>query len=81
MTDLVQYGLARVKVVLREPDKYDGSKFNKRPPQVGDIETITDILQALGAPDHLIVEMLDPSSGTTIWLSEFEREELEPVRE
>lgn len=81
MTDLVQYGLAWVKVVLRDPDKYDGWKFNKRPPQVGDIGTITEILQAPEVPDHLIVETLDPSSGTTIWLSEFEREELEPVRE
>lgn len=81
MTDLVQYELALVKVVLRDPDKYDGWKINKRPPHVGDIGTITDILQAPGAPDHFIVEMLDPSSGTTIWLSEFEREELKPVTE
>lgn len=81
MADLVQYGLARVKAILRDPEQYDGWKINKRPPQVGDIGTITDILQGPGASAHLIVEMLDPSSGTTIWLSEFEEEELEPVTE
>jgi hypothetical protein len=77
---VVQYGLVRVKVVLRDSEEYDGWKFNQRPPRVGDIGTITDILHARGVPDHFVVEMSEPDTGKTIWLSEFEKEELEPLK-
>jgi len=81
MTDLVQYGLARVKAILHAPETYDGWRMNKRPPQVGDVGTITDILRAPEVSDHFIVEMSDRGTGATIWLSDFDREELEPVTE
>lgn len=79
MADLVQYGLARVKAILRDPEEYDGWKLNQRPPRVGDIGAITDILQAAGVPDRFVVEMSEPDTGKTIWLGDFEKEELEPM--
>jgi len=49
MADLVRYGLARVKILLRDSEEHDGGKLNRRPPRVGDIGTITDIKELLFA--------------------------------
>jgi hypothetical protein len=74
---------ARVRVckLTQEKESYDGWEINQRPPQVGDIGCLMDILHAPDLPDRFVVEMSDPSNGTVIWLSEFYREELEPVME
>ena len=81
MADLVQYVLARVKTPLANPDEYDVWALNQRPPRVGDIGVFIDILQGPGVPDRFVVEMSEPDTGETIWLSDFEKVELEPVAE
>ena len=71
-----QYSLVRVRQLLRLPEHYDGWGFNQRPPQVGDIGTLLDILQALGSPNGYIVECSNPD-GTDVWLVTFTAEGLE----
>jgi hypothetical protein len=79
--ELNVYTRVRVCKLVQEEESYDGWGINKRAPQVGDIGFLMDILQAPGLPDKFVVEMSDPSNGTVVWLSDFYREELEPVIE
>ncbi len=73
-----QYDVVRVLSVAGEPADRNGWRVNQRTPQVGDTGMIVEILQADGQPDLFVVECSDPD-GTTVWLSEFQEFELEPV--
>jgi hypothetical protein len=77
-TQLAQYQLVRVRRLLHESPHYDGWKVNQRPPALGDVGTIIDILQAPGVPDDYVVES-SGADGVSIWLGDFLEEELEPV--
>jgi hypothetical protein len=78
MAILQQYQLACV-VQLRYPlDTYDGWRVNRRPPAIGDMGTIVDILHAPGLPNKYVVESSD-ADGITIWLADFDAEELAPI--
>lgn len=79
--ELDLYTRVRVCRLVQEEESYDGWGINKRPPQVGDVGFLMDILHAPGLPDKFLVEMSDPSDGTVVWLSAFYGEELEPVVE
>ena len=77
-TLLQRYGLVRV-IQLRYPlDAYDGWRINRRPPAVGDMGTIVEILHAPGLPSKYVVESSD-ADGITIWLDDFDAEEIEPI--
>lgn len=76
VTTLEHYKLVRVKQLLQIPFNYDGWRVNKRPPKVGDWGTLVDILQADGCPDRFVVECCE-TNGTTVWLADFNRDELE----
>jgi hypothetical protein len=78
MAVLRHYGLVRVVQLLSPPEAYDGWRVNRRPPQVGDIGTLVDILHAPDLADKYVVEA-SGSDGVTIWLADFDVEELEPV--
>jgi hypothetical protein len=75
---LEQYQLVRVVRLLHEPAHYDGWKVNQRPPSIGDVGTIVDILHAPGLQDDYVVESSGPD-GVSIWLSDFLAAELEPA--
>jgi len=75
-----QYGLVRVRQVLKTPDSYDGWRLNKRAPAVGDIGTLLDVISAAGLPDRYLVET-SGRDGVTIWLADFAEDELEAVSE
>ena len=77
---LKQYDLVRVRQLLQPPEVYDGWRVNKRPPQIGDVGTIVDVLQARGCPDDYIVES-SGADGDTVWLGDFSAEELELLKE
>ena len=77
---LNQYGLVRLKQLLQPPETYNGWQLNQRPPRVGDIGTIVDILQSPGQPDNFVVESSGPD-GITIWLADFKAEELEMLED
>ncbi len=75
---LRQYDVVRVVQLLRPAEAYDGWGLNQRPPQVGDVGTIVEILQAPGLPDDYVVECVGPG-GRPIWLGDFFEEELAPL--
>jgi len=70
--------LVRIAKLLREPEDYDGWKLNQRSPALGDVGTLVDILHAQGLADRYVVECYGPD-GITIWLDDFDAEELEAV--
>lgn len=74
------YTRVRVRRLLRPPDAYDSFGLNQRPPQIGEVGTYIDLLQAPGLPDHYVVESCGPL-GVPIWLAEFVAQELEPFEE
>jgi len=78
MATLEQYGLVRITRLLRPAAEYDGWRVNQRPPQVGDVGALLDILHAPGMPDRYVVESCGVD-GVTVWLDDFAAAELEPV--
>ena len=80
MEGLKQYELVRVRQLLKPAVEYDGWRVNQRPPQVGDVGTLLDILHAPGLPDRYVVES-SGTNGITAWLGDFAAEELEAVGE
>lgn len=78
MGSLKQYRLVRVRQLLQPPAEYDGWRVNQRPPQIGDVGTLLDILHAPGLPDRYVVESSE-ADGVTVWLGDFLAEELEPL--
>ena len=72
------YELVRIRQLLRSAASYDGWNLNKRPPRVGDVGAIVDVLHAPGLPDHYVVECCDVD-GASIWLGDFAEEELVPA--
>ncbi len=74
-----QYSVIRVKQLLHPEIDRDGWKINQRPPQIDDIGTIVEILQAPNSPIHYMVECVNKDNGTSIWVSKFEAEEIEAV--
>jgi hypothetical protein len=67
--------MVRIRRLLRTPESYDGWCVNRRPPRVGDVGTVVDILRAPELPDRYVVEASGPD-GITIWLGDLEAEEL-----
>jgi hypothetical protein len=79
MRPLPQYALVRVRQLLRSPEEYDGWDVNQRPPRIGDVGTIVDVLTALGIPEEDYVVECSGPGGIEVWLGDFTFEELELV--
>jgi hypothetical protein len=73
-----EYSIVKVKKLLHSADYYDGWKINQRPPQIGDVGTIVDVLRLPNLPVDYIVEGFD-CEGRTVWVSDFLAEEIEGV--
>ena len=78
VASLEQYGLVRIRQLLQPAAAYDSWSISQRPPLVGDMGTLLDILHAPGLPDRYVVESVG-ADGVTVWLGDFAAEELEPV--
>lgn len=76
MTSRDRYGRVRIRRLLQSPTEYDGRRADLRPPQVGDVGTLLDVLHAPGLPDRYVVESAG-ADGVTLWLGDFAAEELE----
>ena len=74
---LPQYSLVEVVQLLHLPKNYDGWRINQRSPAVGDRGYIVDVLYATGQIAYVVES--SAADGTTIWLGDFQREELRPV--
>jgi hypothetical protein len=78
MKVLREYDCVRVAKLSRPNREFDGNDGVKRPPRIGDIAVIVheyrpDDPTAVGA-----VEKVD-EDGYTVWLADFDRDELEFV--
>ena len=73
-----QYDMVRIRRLIQSPVSYDGWLVNQRPPQVGDVGVLLDVLHAPGLPDRYVVEH-SGADGITIWLGDFAAEEIEPI--
>lgn len=63
-------------VALREGERpFDGSEGAARPPAVGDLGTVVEVLRAPGLPPRFLVEAV-AEDGVTTWLAEFDEVEL-----
>jgi Domain of unknown function (DUF6881) len=73
---------AIVKVIRkRRPDNdYNNWGVNRRPPAIGDIGTVVEVLHAPNLHTRYVVESVS-SDGTTIWLSDLEPSEVALVPE
>lgn len=78
MNPLIQYEMVRVRKILYPEQDYDGWELNKRKPEVGDTGTLIDIFEMAGLPTRYVVEF-PGADGITIFLSEFDEEEIESI--
>ena len=78
MGKLVEYQLVRIAKLLHESADRDGWGVNQHAAAVGDIGTLLEVLHAAVHRDRYVVEHSGPD-GTTIWLDDFDAEELDPV--
>jgi hypothetical protein len=72
------YSIVKIIRLIRGADDYNGWNLNRESPKVGETGTIVEILYAKDLLDCYVVEKAD-LDGTTIWLSDFVEEELEPI--
>ena len=79
VTDFAMFEELRVRELRRAPEEYDGWMLNQRPPAIGDVGTLIEVLSALGMPNRYLLEMCR-ADGVTVWLGEFIAEELERAR-
>jgi hypothetical protein len=72
---LVEYSIVKVIKLLKPNRDFSGSENISRAPQIGDTGTIVHVYDPSKA---CIVEMVG-AGGLTIWLADFESEELEAL--
>lgn len=75
---LRQHDAVRVVRLFRANRPYDGAVGVRRPPRVGDLATIVREYDPEDLRAPLAVEQVD-GDGHTVWLADFERDELELV--
>ena len=62
-----------------KPNSDEISFPNSGAPSVGDVGTLLEVLHAPGLDNRYVVECVHDTDGTTVWLSDFSEDELEPV--
>ena len=76
MTEIREYDVVRV-INLKIADRpYDGTASVMRPPRIGDVGTVLHEYRPEDSTGPVVVESSD-ENGRTIWLADFERDELE----
>jgi hypothetical protein len=80
MQDFAELSVVRVKALVDRPAGAmpRTSVDDRRPPAIGDIGTVVDVLRAPGRPPAYLVECSD-DAGATVWLCVCPAEELELV--
>ena len=73
-----EYDVVRVATLKSGGRSFDGSKGVKRPPQVGDVATVCHEYDINDPNAKVAVEMVT-DDGLTVWLADFDRDELEIV--
>jgi hypothetical protein len=76
VTEIREYDVVRV-INLKIADRpYDGTAGVMRPPRIGDVGAVVYEYKPEDITAPLCVESVD-ENGMTIWLADFERDELE----
>jgi len=75
--ELDQVQVVRLRHATRE---VDGTQRVRRQPRVGDLGTVVAVLQRGSEAPGYHVECVD-DDGLTVWLTEFDRDELAPAPE
>jgi hypothetical protein len=78
MRKIQEYDVVRVTLLKDYDRSFDGSNGVKRPPQVGDLATVCDEYDPNDPSAIVAVEMVN-EDGLTVWLADFDRDELELV--
>ncbi len=78
MRALKEYDNVRIVRLLRENRHYDGTDGVRREPAVGDVAIIAHEYDPEDPRGPVAVEKVD-AEGSTIWLADFDRDELEYV--
>ena len=73
-----EYDNVRVVRLLKENRHYDGTEGVRRAPVVGDVAIIVHDYDSEDPRGPVAVEKVD-AEGSTIWLADFDRDELEYV--
>lgn len=68
-----------VRHLLRDATSYDPWRTNARPPRIGDIGAVVEVLARSAQSPRFVVECV-AEDGSTSWLSEFDGQELEVVQ-
>ena len=73
-----EYDTVRV-VRLRAPERpFDGTMPGARLPRVGDIGVVAHVSDP-GDPNGMVVVEMTDENGCTVWLADFEKDELECI--
>ena len=75
--EMKEYGVVKVVSLLSSGRHYDGTEGVKRSPRIGDVGTIVHV----NAPNESYVVECVNSDGYTVWLADFNHNELEPALE
>lgn len=78
MQVLKEFDSVRIVRLLKENRHYDGTDGVRRAPTVGDAATIVHEYDPESPRGPVAVEKVD-SDGNTVWLADFDRDELEYV--
>ena len=81
MSRLIEFDTVRIIALNGRAEDHLAATAYSRLPQVGDIGTIVDLIptdEPDGAATRYVVEKVEVT-GTTVWLAEFTKDELELV--
>jgi hypothetical protein len=79
MKRIQEYDVVRVAKLKKGNRSFDGSEGVKRPPQIGDVATVCHEYNTNNPSATVAVEMAT-DDGMTVWLADFDRDELELVQ-
>ena len=80
MTIIREYDIVRVASLKKRDRSFDGSNGVKRPPEIGDVATVCHEYDPDDPSAKVAVEKI-ADDGLTVWLADFDRDELELVLE
>ena len=80
MRPLREYDKVRIVKLLRSDRPFEGTEGVMRPPAIGDTATVVHEYQP-DKPSAVVAVEKVSSDGYTIWLADFEREELQLIQD
>lgn len=78
MSSLREYDVVRVVQLLSTNREFDGTEGVKRAPRIGDTATIVHQYEPENPTAAVVAESVD-GNGNTIWVADFQPDELERV--